>query len=210
MAQRALESISLALLLFLSIGCTADYKNERAKFPLPPDPPQPPLGARARGESQVYTVFVPQNMVLPAQPNSTKVVGVIPNSGKANDTTPVGEPVRKIAINDTDAILADLFKAEHPGRLQVYFFYSPLCPFSNRVLPNVTILEQEFQNSTEWHDVNVLEPEGFAFFEKTAKEKGLSKGDMVVPLMFAGKYRLVGFQAISELLPMILANSTAS
>ncbi len=209
MGGRAPIAILLGLALFLSFGCTAAYRNEGAAFPTPPEPPQPPMGAKAKGETQVFTVAVLKNVVIPDQSNSSlPVVGVKPNSKRSNDTTFVSAPERLIPINDSDAILADAFQAEHPERLQVYFFYSPLCPYSIRVKPNVTLQEERFANSTEWHAVNVLEPEGYAFFEKTIREKGLSKPEMVVPIIFAGKHKLVGLQEIEQLLSNVLQNAT--
>lgn len=208
MYGRASIAILLGLALFLGFGCTAAYRNEGAAFPAPPEPPQPPMGASAKGETRVFTVSVQKNVIIPDQPaGSLPVVSAKPNSKRSNDTTFVSAPERLIPINDSDAILADAFQAEHPERLQVYFFYSPLCPYSLRVKPNVALQEERFANITEWHTINVLEPEGFAFFEKTIREKGLSKPDMVVPIIFAGKHKLVGLQEIGQLLPKILQDA---
>ncbi len=208
MYGRAFIAILLGLMLFLGFGYTAAYRNEGAAFPAPPEPPQPPMGAKAKGETRVFTVPVQKNVIIPDQPTgSLLVVSVKPNSKRSNDTTFVSAPERLIPINDSDAILADAFQAQHPERLQVYFFYSPLCPYSLRVKPNVTLQEERFANTTEWHTINVLEPEGFAFFEKTIREKGLSKPDMVVPIIFAGKHKLVGLQEIEQLLQKILQDA---
>lgn len=208
MDGRASIAILLGIMLLLSFGCTAAYQNEAARFPAPPEPPHPPIGAKAKGDTQVFTVAVPKNVAIPGQPNSSSpVVSVKPNSKRSNDTTVVSAPERLIPINDSDAILADAFQAEHPERLQVYFFYSPLCPYSIRVKPGVAIQEERFANATEWHTVNVLEPEGYAFFEKTAREKGLSRPEMVVPIIFAGRHKLVGLQEIEQLLPKILRDT---
>ena len=213
MRRRASIAIFLGILLFLSFGCTAVYRNEEALLPVPPSPPEPPqlpLGASAMGETQVFTVSVPRNVVIPNQSASPlPTIGVKPNSQRANDTSFVSAPERLILINDSEAILADAFQAEHPERQQVYFFYSPLCPYSIRVKPNVTMQEEKFANSTEWHTVNVLEPEGYAFFEKTARVKGLSKSEMVVPIIFLGKHKLVGLQEIEQLLSKVLQNATS-
>lgn len=212
MRRRASIAILLGILLSFSFGCTAAYGNEEARLPAPPappEPPQPPLGAKAMGETQVFTVSVPKNVAIPNQSASPLlIIGVKPNSQRANDTTFVSAPERLIPINDSEAILADAFQAEHPERLQAYFFYSPLCPYSLRVKPNITMQGEKFANSTEWHTVNVLEPEGYAFFEKTAREKGLSKPEMVVPIIFAGKHKLVGLQEIEQLLSKVLQNAT--
>ncbi|VVC00967.1 Uncharacterised protein [uncultured archaeon] len=210
MVKNALFAALLALLLLASFGCTSSFRNEAARLPAPPGPPQPPIGAKAKGETQVFTVAVPKNVAIP---NSSglpqQVISAKPNANRANDTSLISEPAREIPINDTDAVLAGLFGAQHPERLQVYFFFSPMCPYSSRVKPQADSLEEEYKNSTEWHNINVLEPEGYAFFEKTAREKGLPRPGMVVPLVFIGKYRLTGVQEITELLPKVLQNSTS-
>ena len=207
MKNQELAIAVLGMFLIGSFGCTASFRNEAAPIPLPPDPPQPPMGAKAMPKAEVFSLSIPKNSIFNGS-NALSTITAKPNTKRADDVTLVSEPQRKISINETEAILADLFDAKKPELSQVYYFYSPLCPYSANVKAQAESLEREYANSTEWHKVNVLSPEGFAFFERTIAEKGLFKNSMVVPMLFFGNYKLSGQQEIEELLPKVLKNSS--
>jgi hypothetical protein len=210
MHGRALAALCLAFLIF---GC-AGYSSQAARLPLPPKPPSPQFFATPKGESSSTSIPMNAPASLPPGNGPATQVGAGANEQASNDTTAVPSPPPANLIGKISDPVNPGGKPEfdvlHPERAQVYFFYSPFCPYSMRVAPNVSAQAAIYSNSTEWHRINVMNSDGYYFFENMTQEYGIPRSGMVVPMIFVGGYNLVGLQEISDLLPSVLQNATAA
>ncbi|MEM4634188.1 MAG: hypothetical protein QW275_03475, partial [Candidatus Anstonellaceae archaeon] len=87
----------------------------------------------------------------------------------------------------------------------IYYFYSPLCPYCNRISSLIHDTESRFQNFA-WRKHNVDSKEGYLEFERVANEKNLSKASRAVPLVVVENFTLIGEQEIRSSLGSLLYN----
>ncbi len=80
----------------------------------------------------------------------------------------------------------------------VYFYYSPLCPYSLRVSPQIEKLQEKYSGRVQWKKFDVLTQEGYDAFDAMEKAKGFGNSSRVVPIVVAGNMTMIGIDEISS------------
>ncbi len=161
---------AVACALALLSGCL-----QEALPPLPAKVPPVPLKAK---ETEGRAVAPEKNITGEPKENLTAL---------AVGATPVSLP-QNATDGKNESGMANATEEEYdPSKLQVDYYFSPLCPFSNSLSPKIRELQSEYANGSQWHAFDVLSLEGYGAFDSMALENSLSNSSRVVPLVVIGK-----------------------
>ncbi|MEK6981312.1 MAG: thioredoxin family protein [Candidatus Micrarchaeota archaeon] len=142
------------------------------------------------------------------------------NITKLNDSTPVKIDV--LGINQTNSSGLNIVNLTNnetnqnqnttiknkTGYLEVNYFYSPLCPFSNSINPKINELEQKYENVTNFIWYNVLIQNELDVYDKFMVKYNVT--ERVVPLVFVNGTYLSGMFEINSTLEELIINNTIS
>ncbi len=171
-----------------------------------------------------------QKPVLPAPPNVTAAAAFLghkeTNPAPSESQTTKVKPVPEVPAPPKPPLPPSLNPPaqEQPApqpapaankssanKTKIWFYYSPYCPFSQRLMPLLDSLKQNYSNSTlDWEYVDVTTSDGYSQFAAMLSENGLSKAYSVVPFVVVQDTRLVGIGEISDGIGKLLADAASS
>ncbi len=123
----------------------------------------------------------------------------------SNEAVSVIEPAAaELTLNNSRVNNSEI---KNSSLVQVYFYYSPICPFSHAIAPYVDLVATKYANSTEWHRFNVLDSLDILEYNAMAAQFNLTEGNgRVVPIIVIGNTSLSGMFEINRSLESLIIN----
>ncbi len=141
-----------------------------------------------------------------SQPKEQQMQNITPaTEQEGQKPIPVQNTSNETETEQKQDNISNQTEISYSDKVQVHYFYSPACHFCTKLGPFLEEQQQKFNNTTEWHKHNVMQEQGYDFFNKTISEKNLSSA---VPIILVNNKTLEGFYQINSSLEKLLQNST--
>lgn len=180
--MRYLQVILLALTLLFA-GCTLKYQKTGT-------PVTPPAESAVQQAATALAKPIPGN-------NSSSQIALPPLPAEAPlqlGTLPALPPS---PLSENSSVTRAL-EILHSSLPTIHYYYSPSCPYSIRVSPQIEKLMEKYAGKIQWEKFDVLTQEGYDAFDRMINENGLGNSSRVVPIVVAGNRTFIGIEEISN------------